>query len=97
LSVSVVRPIKIQKQSIDSESSKPKWYFWDISSSLESSLELSSVGPISARAPLIIMDSEQQVHIGVLALQGAFQEHVAMLQNFSVCAIEVRLPEDLKV
>lgn len=34
--------------------------------------------------------------IGVLALQGAFREHVQMLRGMNVDAIEVRLPEQLR-
>jgi 5'-phosphate synthase pdxT subunit len=34
--------------------------------------------------------------VGVLALQGDFAEHVAMLKRLGVEAVEVRLPEDLK-
>ena len=34
--------------------------------------------------------------IGVLAVQGNFREHVAMLQRLGVEAIEVRLPEQLE-
>jgi 5'-phosphate synthase pdxT subunit len=34
--------------------------------------------------------------IGVLALQGDFAEHIAMLQKLGVQAVEVRLPEDLE-
>jgi 5'-phosphate synthase pdxT subunit len=34
--------------------------------------------------------------IGVLALQGAFIEHIHMLKQLGVAAAEVRLPEDLK-
>lgn len=34
--------------------------------------------------------------IGVLALQGAFREHVAMLRRMNVGAVEVRLPEELE-
>jgi 5'-phosphate synthase pdxT subunit len=34
--------------------------------------------------------------IGVLALQGAFREHVAMLRRLGVEATEVRLPEQLE-
>jgi len=33
--------------------------------------------------------------IGVLALQGAFREHVTMLRNLGADAVEVRLPEQL--
>jgi 5'-phosphate synthase pdxT subunit len=33
--------------------------------------------------------------VGVLALQGAFIEHIHMLQSLSVDAVEVRLPEQL--
>jgi 5'-phosphate synthase pdxT subunit len=35
------------------------------------------------------------VRIGVLALQGDFREHVAMLRDIGVDAVEVRLPRDL--
>jgi 5'-phosphate synthase pdxT subunit len=34
--------------------------------------------------------------IGVLALQGAFREHIHMLQQLGVKAVEVRLPRELK-
>ena len=34
--------------------------------------------------------------IGVLALQGAFREHIAMLRGIGVEAAEVRLPEQLR-
>jgi 5'-phosphate synthase pdxT subunit len=34
--------------------------------------------------------------IGVLALQGAFVEHMKMLQKLGVTAVEVRLPEQLE-
>lgn len=34
--------------------------------------------------------------IGVLALQGAFIEHIKMLRDLGVDAVEVRLPEDLE-
>jgi len=34
--------------------------------------------------------------IGVLALQGDFSEHIAMLKRLKVDASEVRLPEHLK-
>lgn len=34
--------------------------------------------------------------IGVLALQGAFIEHIKILRNLGVEAVEVRLPEDLE-
>ena len=33
--------------------------------------------------------------IGVLALQGAFIEHINILRGLGVEAVEVRLPEDL--
>lgn len=35
------------------------------------------------------------MRIGVLALQGAFREHVQILQKLGVTAVEVRLPADL--
>lgn len=34
--------------------------------------------------------------IGVLALQGAFREHIKILQDLGVEAVEVRLPQDLE-
>jgi len=34
--------------------------------------------------------------VGVLALQGAFIEHVSVLQRMGIEALEVRLPKDLK-
>ena len=37
----------------------------------------------------------ERLTIGVLALQGAFREHVAMLSRLGVTAREVRLPEHL--
>ena len=36
------------------------------------------------------------MHIGVLALQGAFAEHLVVLRRLGVAASEVRLPEQLK-
>ncbi len=36
------------------------------------------------------------VKMGVLALQGAFVEHVAMLERLGVEACEVRLPSELE-
>ncbi|MDT8306733.1 MAG: pyridoxal 5'-phosphate synthase glutaminase subunit PdxT [Anaerolineae bacterium] len=36
------------------------------------------------------------MRIGVLALQGAFVEHMKMLRQLGVEAVEVRLPEDLE-
>jgi 5'-phosphate synthase pdxT subunit len=37
-----------------------------------------------------------QLHLGVLALQGSFQEHVTVLRNIGVQCQEVRLPEELE-
>ena len=34
--------------------------------------------------------------VGVLALQGAFREHLSMLQKIGVEGVEVRIPEDLQ-
>jgi 5'-phosphate synthase pdxT subunit len=39
--------------------------------------------------------AERPVRIGVLALQGAFAEHIALLREIGVEAVPVRLPEDL--
>jgi 5'-phosphate synthase pdxT subunit len=36
------------------------------------------------------------MRIGVLALQGAFREHIAMLRRLGAEAVEVRLPEQLE-
>jgi 5'-phosphate synthase pdxT subunit len=36
------------------------------------------------------------VRIGVLAVQGAFAEHISVLQSIGVEAVPVRLPEDLE-
>ena len=38
---------------------------------------------------------ERQLRIGVLALQGAFREHVQMLRRIGAEVVEVRLPEEL--
>jgi 5'-phosphate synthase pdxT subunit len=37
----------------------------------------------------------EQVKIGVLAVQGAFAEHIALLEQLGIEAVPVRLPEDL--
>ncbi|MFI5262595.1 MAG: pyridoxal 5'-phosphate synthase glutaminase subunit PdxT [Candidatus Limnocylindrales bacterium] len=37
----------------------------------------------------------ERLRIGVLAVQGAFAEHVAMLRQIGATPVEVRLPEDL--
>src|SRR5512141_262115 len=39
--------------------------------------------------------AERPVRIGVLAVQGAFAEHIAILREIGVDAVPVRLPEDL--
>jgi 5'-phosphate synthase pdxT subunit len=39
---------------------------------------------------------EGQPHIGVLALQGAFREHVRVLRRLGATVTEVRLPRDLQ-
>jgi len=39
---------------------------------------------------------ERPVRIGVLAVQGAFAEHVALLREIGVEAVPVRLPQDLE-
>jgi 5'-phosphate synthase pdxT subunit len=38
----------------------------------------------------------EKLKIGVLALQGAFIEHIKILQDLGVETVEVRLPEDLE-
>jgi len=38
----------------------------------------------------------RQVRIGVLAVQGAFAEHIALLRELGVEAVAVRLPQDLE-
>ena len=35
------------------------------------------------------------MRIGVLALQGAFREHIAVLERLGAETVEVRLPEQL--
>jgi 5'-phosphate synthase pdxT subunit len=42
------------------------------------------------------MPGGREVTIGVLAVQGAFREHMATLAAIGVDAVEVRLPEDLR-
>ena len=42
------------------------------------------------------LDLELNMKIGVLALQGAFIEHIKILSQLGVDAVEVRLPEDLE-
>ena len=39
---------------------------------------------------------ERPLRIGVLAVQGNFREHVAMLRRLGVAPVEVRLPEHLR-
>jgi len=41
------------------------------------------------------MTTTKGVKIGVLAVQGAFREHIAMFERLGVEAVEVRLPEQL--
>jgi 5'-phosphate synthase pdxT subunit len=41
------------------------------------------------------MDAGRRVRVGVLAVQGAFQEHIDVLNGLGVEAVPVRLPEDL--
>ncbi|RIK44498.1 MAG: pyridoxal 5'-phosphate synthase glutaminase subunit PdxT [Chloroflexi bacterium] len=41
------------------------------------------------------MNNQQSLTIGVLALQGAFVEHIKMLRRLGVEAVEVRKPEQL--
>lgn len=41
------------------------------------------------------MTDKSQITIGVLALQGAFLEHIKMLRRLGVQAVEVRKPEQL--
>ena len=38
---------------------------------------------------------KKEITVGVLALQGAFAEHISVLQTLGVSTIEVRLPEHL--
>ena len=40
--------------------------------------------------------TKAKIRIGVLALQGAFVEHVEVLSRLEIEAVEVRLPENLK-
>ena len=41
------------------------------------------------------MDAGRRVRVGVLAVQGAFQEHLDLLRGLGVESVPVRLPEDL--
>ena len=41
------------------------------------------------------MDAGRRVRVGVLAVQGAFAEHIDVLRGLGVDAVPVRLPEDL--
>jgi pyridoxal 5'-phosphate synthase pdxT subunit len=41
-------------------------------------------------------DAGHRVRVGVLAVQGAFQEHIDVLRSLGVDAVPVRLPEDLE-
>ena len=50
---------------------------------------------MSSRAPLARGFGARSVRIGVLAVQGAFAEHMATLDAIGVEAVEVRLPSDL--
>ncbi len=43
-----------------------------------------------------LLPNTRTMKIGVLALQGAFREHIEMLRGMDVDAIEVRLPEQLR-
>lgn len=43
-----------------------------------------------------LLPNTRTMKIGVLALQGAFREHIEMLRGMNVNAIEVRLPEQLR-
>ncbi len=42
------------------------------------------------------MSEQKSITIGVLALQGAFREHLSMLRQLGIDAIEVRKPEELR-
>jgi 5'-phosphate synthase pdxT subunit len=42
------------------------------------------------------VSASQPVRIGVLAVQGAFAEHIALLREIGVEAVPVRLPQDLE-
>jgi pyridoxal 5'-phosphate synthase pdxT subunit len=44
---------------------------------------------------LVAPPAERPLHIGVLALQGDFREHVTALSKLGADVVEVRLPEDL--
>jgi 5'-phosphate synthase pdxT subunit len=41
-------------------------------------------------------DAGHRVRVGVLAVQGAFQEHIDVLRSLGVDAVPVRLPQDLE-
>jgi 5'-phosphate synthase pdxT subunit len=52
--------------------------------------------PPTAGSTGAVLPAEGQRHIGVLALQGAFREHVRMLRQLGAKVTEVRLPRDLE-
>ena len=55
--------------------------------------------PFAAGNPVSTTESvrtTQPVRIGVLAVQGAFAEHIALLREIGVDAVPVRLPQDLE-
>ena len=53
-----------------------------------------STRPTASHRPAA--SSEGEPHIGVLALQGAFREHVRILRRLGAKVTEVRLPRDLE-
>jgi len=46
--------------------------------------------------PTDASSTEDQPHVGVLALQGAFREHVRILRRLGAKVTEIRLPRDLE-
>ncbi len=55
-----------------------------------------STRPTDAAGSTGALITEGQPHIGVLALQGAFREHVRILRKLGAKVTEVRLPRDLE-
>lgn len=55
------------------------------------------MGSVPLKSPVAKLQSLKMImKIGVLALQGAFIEHIKMLEQLGVEAVEVRLPADLE-
>jgi len=45
---------------------------------------------------MVIINTNNNIRIGVLALQGAFREHCRCIEKLGIQAVQIRLPEELK-